>query len=205
VVGRQWRRPGNQGVRATIFNNAGTPVVSDFALNTTTAGPQNEVSLVALNDGGFVATWEDDNTAKVVGQRFDATGHKIGGEFLVHDNHGAQPADSQDSALLADGRFVYAMGSFDGGGGDIDVATSIWDPRSRPSDFNGDGHSDTLLRSSDGPLWINLNDGAQTIGSGAAGAPTADWDVAATGDFDGDGKTDIAAQPCDRPALDELL
>jgi hypothetical protein len=184
---------GNQGVRATIFNNAGAAVVSDFALNTTTAGSQNEVSLVALKDGGFVATWEDDGVAHVVGQRFDATGHKIGSEFLIKDNSaaGGNLSDSHDSALLTDGRFVYAMGALDGGG-DIDVATSIWDPRSRASDFNGDGHSDVLLRNASGALWINLYNGTQMVGSGPAGSPTTDWDVVATADFNGDGKSDVA-------------
>ena len=38
---------GNQGVQATIYNNAGGVVAGDFALNTTTAGSQNEASLVA--------------------------------------------------------------------------------------------------------------------------------------------------------------
>jgi hypothetical protein len=60
------------------------------------------------------------------------------------------------------------------------------------SDFNGDGHSDVLLRGADGSLWMNLYNGVNIVTSGAAGTPSLDWDVAGIADFDGDGKSDIA-------------
>ena len=72
-----------QGIQASIYNNAGGLVAGDIQLNTTTLGNQNEVTLVGLADGGFVATWEDDNADLVRGQRFDALGNKIGVEYTV--------------------------------------------------------------------------------------------------------------------------
>jgi Ca2+-binding RTX toxin-like protein len=63
---------------------------------------------------------------------------------------------------------------------------------SQPADFNGDGYSDAMLRGADGSLWINLYNGATTVGSGLAGTPTLDWDVVATADFNGDGRSDVA-------------
>jgi hypothetical protein len=61
-------------------------------------------------------------------------------------------------------------------------------------DFNGDGVSDILWRELTGggvAIWTMKNDG--TIGSitGIGSLPLALWQVAETGDFDGDGKSDI--------------
>jgi len=61
-------------------------------------------------------------------------------------------------------------------------------------DFNGDGKSDLLWHNSaDGRTVIWMMDGANVItGSGLAQfAPTLDWTIAGTGDFNADGKTDI--------------
>src|SRR3954454_20155817 len=118
---------GGQGPRMSVFDNAGHVVGGDIQIHTTTQLKQNEVSLVALQDGGFVATWEDDAYVMVRGQRFDATGQKIGGGFVVKDNN-FQPVDTQDIALLADGRFAFALGNLSSG--DSDVTTSIWSPTS---------------------------------------------------------------------------
>ncbi len=181
-----------QGVRMSIYDNAGNLVAGDIQINTTTAGNQNEVSLVALKDGGFVATWEDDNAFMVRGQRFDATGHMIGSEFLVKNNvHNGQPNDSPDSALLTDGRFAYALGSNGINGGDIDVTTSIWDPRT-PRDFGADGHSDILWRNDNGAasIWDSGQIGNAHIISNAGVVPTS-WHMSGKGDFDGNGHSDI--------------
>ena len=77
-------------IRASILSNAGVAIVSDILVNTTTAGEQNEASVVALADGGFLVSWEDDNADLVRAQRFDAVGHKIGAEFTV--KNGISPA-----------------------------------------------------------------------------------------------------------------
>jgi hypothetical protein len=122
-----------QGVRLSIYDNSGNLLHGDIQVNTTTAGNQNEVSLLALHDGGFIATWEDDGVSAVRGQRFDAMGNKIGTEFLVKDNSATgNPTDSHDSAVLSDGRFAYAISDVNSGGADIDVQTSIWSANRTP-------------------------------------------------------------------------
>ena len=61
-------------------------------------------------------------------------------------------------------------------------------------DFNGDGRSDILWRNTDGTLsnWLGETDGGFTPNNAIAAAvvPTA-WQVAGTGDFNGDGRDDI--------------
>jgi hypothetical protein len=191
----------SQGIRATILSNTGGTASGQFDIlvNTTTTGNQNEASVVALKDGGFVVTWEDDFAFAVRGQRFDATGHRIGSEFLVKDNPSVpgdpsgDPGDSHDSALLADGRFAYALGDFSTG--DNDVTTSIWDPRSRVNDFNGDATTDLLLHNnSNQGVSVWTVKGIQVMSSPIIGTQAAGWNITHTADFNGDGKSDLLLQ-----------
>ena len=61
-------------------------------------------------------------------------------------------------------------------------------------DFNGDGRSDLLLRRDDGWLtdWLGTaNGGFTNNGANTSLFFTADWKVVSTGDFNGDGLTDL--------------
>jgi hypothetical protein len=61
-------------------------------------------------------------------------------------------------------------------------------------DFNGDGVSDILWRNLiDGGIvmWLMKSDGTILSNAGLGALPIATWTVAETGDFDGDGKSDI--------------
>jgi hypothetical protein len=75
-------------------------------------------------------------------------------------------------------------------------------------DFDGDGIADLLWRNaSTGQLvvWL-VRDGVAAGGSGLdLGAVTSEWTVAGRGDFDGDGRDDIALARPQRGAVDLLL
>jgi hypothetical protein len=207
-------------IRATLMNSVGTPLRSNILVNTTTTGAQNEASVVALADGGFLVTWEDDFANLVRGQRFDAAGNKIGSEFTVKNgDDGTTSVDSPEAALLADGgRIAYAIG--DVSTGDRDVTTSMWRTRDVSHDFDGDGKSGVLWRHDSGQVyfWEMNGLGIQSEGSvahawrhdsgpvyiwemdglgtkaegGVAHAPVPnDWQIQGTGDFNGDGHSDI--------------
>ncbi len=66
-----------------------------------------------------------------------------------------------------------------------------------PDDFNGNGTSDVLWRSSNGALIDWSMSGSAISGSGYATyqgnqiAPDASWSIASTSDFDGNGSTDV--------------
>ena len=62
------------------------------------------------------------------------------------------------------------------------------------NDFNGDGRSDILWRNGDGQVsnWLSQANGSFIINDANAfiGVPTS-WHIAGTGDFNGDGRSDI--------------
>lgn len=82
------------GVYGRLWNAAQQTFSDTFRVNTTTTGSQSgrtahhEPSVAMLADGGFVVVWpadrNDGSSWDVMGQRFDAQGHKLGDEFRVN-------------------------------------------------------------------------------------------------------------------------
>jgi FG-GAP-like repeat len=180
-------------VRAAILSNAGSVVVDNILVNTTTTGDQGLASVVALADGGFLVPWSDENANLVRAQRFDAAGLKIGTEFTVKEETNGTSGDLPEAALLTDGgRIAYAVTDLFSIG-DRDVTTSIWRARDVSHDFDGDGKSGVLWRHDSGQVYFWEMDGlgVKTEG-GVAHAPVpADWHIQGAGDFDGDGNNDV--------------
>jgi hypothetical protein len=163
-----WTDPASSSgdIRASIYSNGTDLIANQLLVNTSTAGEQNEASVVGLADGGFLVTWEYDKQTEdvrygtksdlVLAQRFDAVGNKIGDEFTVKNG---TSVDSPDVGLLSDGRIAFAVG--DVSTLDPDVMTSIWDPR------------DVFIQN---PNVLGLLDGSSLInGSAVGGNPGADW------------------------------
>ena len=151
--------PAATDIRAAVLSNGGAALATNILVNTTTAGPQDHASVVALADGGFLVSWRSGN-AVVEAQRFDALGHKVGVEFTLHGN----VANHADAALLS--RWPHRVchrQHFDRRPrrGDLDLEPSVRPP-SPPRDFNGDGTTDLL--------WQNAATGA-----------TAEWLMAPNG------------------------
>ena len=76
------------------------------------------------------------------------------------------------------------------------------------NDFNGDGRSDILWRNDNGQLvdWLgNAVGGFAGNGAHSASTEPADWQVAATGDFNGDGRVDILWRSTSTGAIADWL
>ena len=104
-----WESEGQDGSDSAVmgqrFRSDGTPAGGEFRVNTYVFSYQNAPSVAMAASGSFVVVWQsfgqDSSTYGIFGQRFDAAGVPLGGEFLVnsylpytqmHPNVAADPA-----------------------------------------------------------------------------------------------------------------
>jgi hypothetical protein len=121
------------GVFSKVFNANGTQAVAEQLVNTTISGQQSGHDVVALSGGGYVATWwSSDN--HIYGQRFDAAGAKLAGEFRISTVDTAPNNNFARVTALDSGGFVVAWDAngyevyiqqFDASGNKIDGPTQV--------------------------------------------------------------------------------
>ena len=123
---------------AQRFDATGGTLGPNFAINTTTTGNQDQVSLAGLNDGNFVAIWrsfgQDGDAEGVIGQIFDSAGTKIGGEFQVNSFTTGEQTTGVDAAVAAtdDGGFVVTWQSAGQDGDGFGVFAQRFDAKAQP-------------------------------------------------------------------------
>ena len=85
------------GVYAQRYGADGSAMGTEFRINSTVTGDQSGSSLASLSDGGFVASWvmSDGNGSGIYAQRFNASGQKVGSEFLVNSYTTSDQNDPQ--------------------------------------------------------------------------------------------------------------
>ncbi|CCE22661.1 calcium-binding protein [Methylotuvimicrobium alcaliphilum] len=119
---------------ARIYNANGQVLTDEIEVNTFTTYDQTHPTVAALTGGGFVVVWQsmlqDESYWGVYGQRFNANGTKVSGEFQV--NTTAHDSQQQPTVIgLSDGGFVvsweaeYQDGHQQGVFQDGDAATEI--------------------------------------------------------------------------------
>ncbi|MFH2006080.1 MAG: DUF4215 domain-containing protein [bacterium] len=125
------------GVFGQRFDAIGTPLDGELQVNAYTAGDQEWPAAAAASDGRYVVVWhserQDHDGLDVFGQRFDAIGARLGGEFRVNIQQGGingQPA----VAMAADGRFVVVWSRIpeDGEPNDRDIYMQRFDRLGNP-------------------------------------------------------------------------
>ena len=106
------------GSFARRYDASGTPVGEEFQLNTHRINGQLYPKITVLEDGGFVTIWQsytpDSNENNIHGQRYDAQGNRIGGEFVVNNNNTYDDQYAPDVAALNDGGYVVSWTDADG-------------------------------------------------------------------------------------------
>jgi hypothetical protein len=112
------------GVFGQRFNAEGSKDGAEFLINTHTDNDQSWQDVAGLEDGGFVVVWytstgadADASSFGIAGQRYDAFGAPVGGEFQINGN----ARDSQDAPEVVgtpDGGFLvtWVTDSNDGDG-----------------------------------------------------------------------------------------
>lgn len=102
------------GIYGQRLSATGALSGGEFRINTTTTNDQLNPDVSADGSGNFVVVWSHDvggaTGFDVVGQRIDATGSKIGGEFVVSQTT-ARDQTNAAVAMRADGRYVVTWQS----------------------------------------------------------------------------------------------
>ncbi len=109
------------GLFGQRFDASGTAIGGEFQVNTTVANDQVQASVVGLDDGGFLVSWQsldqDGDNYGIYAQQFDAAANKVNGEFQINTTTAGSQADVE-LTLLQDGRLVaiYESDLQDGSG-----------------------------------------------------------------------------------------
>ncbi|WP_299775169.1 tandem-95 repeat protein [uncultured Tateyamaria sp.] len=126
-------------IKARVFDANGDEIVSEFLVNEFTDDWQRDPSVTALDNGGFVVTWEsydkqqgDTSGTAIKARIFDTDGNETVSEFLVNkftDDWQWEPSVT----TLDNGHFIVTWVSGDGQQSDADYAI-----KARIFDANGD-------------------------------------------------------------------
>ncbi|MFM9967368.1 MAG: putative Ig domain-containing protein, partial [Burkholderiales bacterium] len=99
-------------------------------INATTVGEQNDPSITALNDGGYVVTWssadQDGSNYGVYAQRFDASGKAVGVDTRVNTTT-LDAQDESNVAALPDGGYIVTWHSMSQDGNLTDIYAQRYD------------------------------------------------------------------------------
>ncbi len=106
------------GVYAQRYNAEGTALGGEFRVNTTVANEQSTPDVAIKGTGEFVVVWldsgRDGSGYGVYGQRYDAGGAALGGEFQVNTYTNSYQWFPQ-VGMAADGKFVVVWQSYQDG------------------------------------------------------------------------------------------
>jgi hypothetical protein len=118
------------------YDADGTPLGAEFQVNTYTTQDQNAPAVAADARGHFVVVWQgsghqDGSFSGIFGQRYDATGARVGAEFQVNTyttGTQSQPKVATDAA----GNFVVVWGSETQDGSSFGVFGQRYDATGAP-------------------------------------------------------------------------
>ena len=122
----------NYGIAARRFDASGNPIGSEFVVNTYTTGYQVFGDLAVEANGNFVVVWEDyggnrdGSGSAIFGQRYDASGNRLGTEFQVNTYTTGRQAIPGVSVSPAGG-FVVAWAGNSGEGSGYGVFARRFD------------------------------------------------------------------------------
>jgi hypothetical protein len=123
------------GVFAQRFDAEGTRVGPEFHVNTVRVGSQLGSAVSIDKAGHFVVSWssddQDGSAWGIYGQRFDAQGTPLGGEFQVN-THTSGSQQFQVSAIGQAGHFVIAWCSRDQDGDQMGIFAQRFDAAGTP-------------------------------------------------------------------------
>jgi hypothetical protein len=106
----------NLGVYAQRYGSTGSPIGTEFRVNTYTDSKQDSPAIAMDSNGDFVITWmsyiEDGSSYGIYAQRYSSTGSPVGTEFRVN-TYTSRYQTFPTIAMDSDGDFVVAWSSGD--------------------------------------------------------------------------------------------
>lgn len=98
---------GDTSIYAQRYSAAGTPLGSEFQVNTNTTTTKQIPSVAMDSNGNFVVTWTSIDQDGIYAQRYNAAGIRLGNEFRVNANTSIDYSDTQSSvAMDSNGNFT---------------------------------------------------------------------------------------------------
>lgn len=116
VTWASWQDGSSMGIYQQRYNANGAPVGGEMQVNMITAGAQTDPHVTALADGGWVVTWETEESGtpypmyNIHQQRYNAQGNKVFGERTVNSSTAKSQTDPSVTALT-DGGWVVVWTS----------------------------------------------------------------------------------------------
>lgn len=116
----------DDSVQGQRYDSTGTPLGSQFQVNSYTTNDQDDAAVAADPAGNFVVVWESDGSSSsdadkdsIQGQRYDSAGSPLGGQFQINSY---TTDDQTDPAVATDaaGNFVVIWESVGSSGSDTD-------------------------------------------------------------------------------------
>lgn len=168
----------NTSIQAQRFAADGTPISTQFQVNSYTTGFQANAAVAVGPTGAFVVVWEKDSLGSAVrGQLFAADGSMVGSEFQVSTLTRRQQYPSV--AMSAAGRFVVVWASDHSIGSDHDYSSiqgRLYDASGLPEDLPAQVNSYVT-----GIQW------SPAVAMNAEGAFVVVWESGESPDNDHDG------------------
>ncbi len=152
------------GIRGQRFDADGAPLGTEFPVNSYTTDQQFGAEVAIGAKGSFMVTWnsegQDGDGYSVHGQRFDADGGALGGEFQINSwTTGRQSS----SAVTADasGRFIVVWSSEGQDGDDSSVHGQRFDAAGQP--VAAEFQVNSFTTESQGPATVAADDAGNFV------------------------------------------
>ncbi len=116
------------GIYAQKFSALGVRMGSEFLVNTSTTGQQQNSSAVGLSNGDYLITWSGSATSTdhdIYGQRFTSAGVKVGTEVVINTTTAGAQTVPVVTALTG-GQYVVAWDSSEGDGSGSSVYARLF-------------------------------------------------------------------------------
>ena len=184
------------GVFVQRYDSAGTPVGSEFQVNTYTTGDQHRPSVAMDASGNFVIAWQSDgqdgSAYGVFAQRYDSAGTAVGSEFPVNTFTSGWQSDPS-VGMVANGNFVIAWQSYGQDGFYGGIYAQMYDSGGNMVDSEFQVNTYTTRSQSDPSVAMDAS-GNLVIAWQSEDQDGSGWGIYAKLiklDTDGDGLTDI--------------